>query len=78
MQESPEVTVAFQNNVPTAAAIPSIRATKSSELITHEMLNTRTAMAAPAEYAYLIDKIAFFQNLFFQGTANIPYRDPKW
>jgi hypothetical protein len=29
-------------------------------------------MAAPAEYAYLINKIAFFQGIFFRN-ANITY-----
>jgi hypothetical protein len=37
------------------------------------MLTARAAVAAPAEYAYLVYKIAFFQQTIFR-TANIPYR----
>ena len=61
-----------------ATAIAAIGAAERGEFVAHEMFDAGASVAAAAEYAYLVNKIAFFQNLSFHWTANIPDRWPNW
>ena len=53
----------------TSSAITSIRPTHSGEFIAHKMLAAGSAMAASAINTYLVNKIAFFQWLFFAAKC---------
>lgn len=65
MKQGPQVAVAFQYDMRTAAPVAAVGSAQRGELIAHEMLVPRTAVTAAAEDPYLVHKIALLQNLIF-------------
>ena len=49
----------------TTTAVAPIGPAQCSEFVSHKMLDTRASVSAPAENAYLIYEIAFFQEMIF-------------
>ncbi len=59
VEECPEVSVAFQDDVCAATAVAAIGTSQSGELIAHEMFVAGTAVAAATKNSDLVYKVAF-------------------
>ena len=59
MEECPEVSIAFQDDVCTASAIAAVRSAQGGELVAHEVLVARATVAAATKNSDLVYKVAF-------------------
>jgi len=62
VEQGPEVTIPFQDNMRSPATVPAIRTAHGGEFIPHKMLVPCPAMPAAAINTYLVNKIALLQN----------------